>query len=101
MKELTLLVTTMNRAPLLKVFFDYYQSIGFEGQIIVGDASLKPYTLPKGSPSNFKIVHLKNEKSQIQSLLELTRLVETEYSLFCGDDDYLQTIRPWRIYIKP
>ena len=33
MKELTA-GDDMNRAPLLKVFFDYYQSIGFEAKLL-------------------------------------------------------------------
>ena len=88
MRDLTILITTMDRKHYLDSLLYYYSERSYPGSILIGDSSEVPYCIPKGLFLNVEILYRRNI-SQSDLFVELVRLCKTDYVLYSGDDDYL------------
>ncbi|MBJ13403.1 MAG: hypothetical protein CMG62_10080 [Candidatus Marinimicrobia bacterium] len=90
-KKLTLVMNTKDRDEFLHHSLSYYSNIGFNGTIIVCDASsqsiLKKNELFIKKIKSLRIKHLKVKKKQVSSIFESLDLIDTDYVGVATDDD--------------
>ena len=95
--ELTILIPTMNRHEFLARALKYYESVGFDGHIIIGDSSegecwkknmdlvtaTKQLNITYRSYSNPPYLH------DGMCVKKMNEEIPTKYAVFHGDDDLL------------
>jgi len=92
----TIIIPTYNRSDYLKRLLSYYSSCNIEHKIIIADSSSDDNKIENekisSSFTNLNISHITSYPSTINLLgkmQDVINYVETEYSLFCADDDFI------------
>ena len=95
-KDVTILVPTKNRPNFLFRLLNYYALTGFEGDILVGDASTgdhlnKCVQIIDSFSEKISIKHIIKDVGVNRTLEMLSLEVETDYCCVCTDDDFIVT----------
>lgn len=86
MKDLTLVIITKDRHPLLQRAINYYHSLEFN--IIICDGSSKPFFENSNPMPGLHYLHMPNIRASNRALAALER-VKTKFTIFSSDDDFL------------
>ena len=97
--EITILIPTYNRAELLNKNLESIQNQDFKGRInsVISDNNSSDLTYDvykkwQNRNKNIHIKYLKNDKDipAIENFINTTKHIDTEYSKFLQDDDWLE-----------
>lgn len=93
--DITLLIATKDRSDFLTRLLSYYQSVGFNGRIIIGDSSershidrIKPVVNKLQADINIEYREHPGE-SNVVCVKNLVDLVDTKYMAVLQDDDFI------------
>lgn len=96
MKCIVIIIPTYNRSDYLKRLLSYYSICNIEHKIIIADSSSDDCKIENEKISssfiNLNILHITSYPSTINLLdkmQDIINYVESEYSLFCPDDDFI------------
>jgi glycosyltransferase domain-containing protein len=93
--DVTLFIPTMNRPDLLFRLIDYYDSLRFNGKIIIGDSSITEVFIKTASTLRYYVDRLDIEHYHFPGLrqgaavLEMNKFLTTSYACLLGDDDFI------------
>lgn len=98
--ELTLVLPTRNRSAFLSKVLRYYTEMGCGYPIVIGDASddeefgRNAETIRRRGRA-LPILHQRHPPGTLahESTVRILRSVETTYSVFCGDDDFMVPVQ--------
>ncbi|MFN0116723.1 MAG: TIGR00180 family glycosyltransferase [Elusimicrobiota bacterium] len=93
-KKVSVVIPTKNRSFFLRKTLEYYSLTNFEHQIVIGDASDESFSLAnqneikKHPELAISYIKFNPDKRITHSMVEMLEKVNTDYSLFSGDDDF-------------
>lgn len=97
LKEITILIPTYNRAELLDKNLESISTQDFKGKIkcVISDNASSDHTkdiVSKWKNRNMYITYLKNKNEipPIENFINASKKIDTEYSKFLQDDDWLE-----------
>lgn len=96
MKDLTIIIPTYNRSNSLNRVLSFYNSFNEEVNVIVADSSSdeikklnKKIVLSFTGMNILYIDHYKDNINPFQKFADSAQCVTTEFSVFCGDEDFI------------
>ena len=91
--NISIFIPTKNRSFFLKRTLNYYNNLNFKGTIIILDSSdekeYKEVYKLINCLKNLNIRHISTNLKPLHAIKEHVNQIDTKYSTFMGDDDYL------------
>ncbi len=84
--DFTLIILTYNRSVYLSRLLEYYEGSGLN--ILIADSSDEENVKVKQLSTNIQYYYFRSMPLN-QKINEILRKVQTKYSAFCGDDDFM------------